>query len=295
MLACSTVTVMEIPRFLPGPVLAPFVTDTAQDQLPAFQWTPQYLVSILGDTEIRVKAALESELEKRVPFDQYCDWSFSSDKDLELGGVYTGHSSMLLNDGYKPEGEMYMVGWNPGIRFPELARDIMVPRELQRILSPHDLLSRARGFIQELITRSAHLWVFVGPTGTVSQPHADHHGVHTYLAQIVGQKKVSLWHPLLDPEIDAPSYTGIIDKGDLLFIPSRWKHGVVSLSPSITVSRDMVDMRNLWEFVNGLLVQDLPAFANLINRVPDDERVKHGIRWKDPVFSILEGYRDFIL
>jgi hypothetical protein len=128
-----------------------------------------------------------------------------------------------------------------------------------------------------VVATSNHLWAFIGQSGCVSGLHQDHNGVHTTLLQISGTKEVVLFSPEDSVEIctfdnsanfnitksgtevlvefsnppaglncnNLQPYYGKLHAGEVLYLPYRWGHFVRALSPSVTLSRDMIDERNV--------------------------------------------------
>lgn len=109
-----------------------------------------------------------------------------------------------------------------------------------------------------------HYLILMGPRGTVASLH-NHHS--TFLAQLYGEKQITMIAPeyaeafecvpekfrpqhvnyCLDPlEIDLFEYPalegvkifqGILEAGDVLYIPDSWLHDIRALSPSISLAR----------------------------------------------------------
>lgn len=121
-------------------------------------------------------------------------------------------------------------------------------------------------------------WLFLGPEGSVSELHFDHHFVHTILVQCEGAKRLRLvdnldWRLIeagarencsgwdgLDPvpeHLEAKAYECVLEKGDFIFIPAGWYHGVLNLSASSTYSHDFVDPVNFTRWLPEALADDV--------------------------------------
>jgi len=122
-------------------------------------------------------------------------------------------------------------------------------------------------------------WLFLGPANSVSELHFDHHFVHTILVQCEGRKRVRLvddrdWSALetsgaranssewdgLEPvpaHLKAFVYECILEKGDFIFIPAGWYHGVLNLSASSTYSYDYVDCTNVMRWLPEALTDEV--------------------------------------
>lgn len=116
--------------------------------------------------------------------------------------------------------------------------------------------------------------LFIGPSGTRVPPHRDYWGSHTFIFQLIGAKHVYLFAPsdkehlhnvlaqIVDPRNPgagfpayehATPYTGIMQPGDMLFIPSNWYHDVLSLSASVSLSWNFFTSENAAAYLSGLL------------------------------------------
>jgi hypothetical protein len=138
-----------------------------------------------------------------------------------------------------------------------------------------------------------HTWIFVGPRHSLSQLHNDHDHVHSYLAQVLGYKKMILFSPsdaALVAEVDSAGFTkdgsGVdplqpdlarfpryfearpfectLAPGDLLFLPASWLHYASGLSAGISVSKDSVDRFNFGRWFQSMAVSNLPKLASRI-------------------------------
>jgi hypothetical protein len=125
------------------------------------------------------------------------------------------------------------------------------------------------------LKRGAMLELYIGgPGGKFPIVHWDGMSTHTYLMQIFGVKQYWVWPPEDEPylyptkprnvsaiaNVETPDFekfpllarartiTFTLHPGELLFVPSRWWHTAKMLSPSITVSENILNHSNWKRF-----------------------------------------------
>lgn len=138
-------------------------------------------------------------------------------------------------------------------------------------------------YTKEVVYDKGHTWFFIGPENCVSELHYDHNHVHTILRQYKGRKEVFLIDPRTtralieengncieftktDGGIEIkdsegkyntkriPIFYGILKSRDILYIPSNWGHMVRSIEPSLTISRDFIDDRNVDDYFTSIML-----------------------------------------
>lgn len=143
-------------------------------------------------------------------------------------------------------GNAYLMQLSIPVYFPELAPDLPLP-----------------GYFDPKLLQSFNIWI--GPPDTLSWLHYDTH--HNLLAAVKGRKKFTLFSPgdlsklypyswklrsmhfsqveIGDPDLEkhprfaeAQPFEGVIEPGDMLFIPVHWWHQLYGLDTTISV--------NLW-------------------------------------------------
>lgn len=115
-------------------------------------------------------------------------------------------------------------------------------------------------------------FVLLGPAGAVYNLHADIWSLHAWLAQFEGRKRLVVYPPdqsdalyggAVDPDepdlIEFPRFReargrceGILEPGEIAFLPSKWWHQVTSLDPSLSITGNFLAGNNLPLFVSDL-------------------------------------------
>lgn len=192
------------------------------------------------------------------------------------------------------EHSMYLTGYSPFTKHPELMEDFSDPYFVEN--SYRTLEGPLANWYNDGFS-----WVFIGPRGTWSPLHIDLFGTHAWLAQITGRKRILLFSPsdnsrlyngevnLIAPDLEkhpklaeARPYEGILEPGDVIFIPGGWPHDVVSLEASISLTANFVGPSN---FISHLMAicRDLPGWVNKIDT--PDFREMNRIRWRSNGFT----------
>jgi hypothetical protein len=124
-----------------------------------------------------------------------------------------------------------------------------------------------------------HVWLYVSLAGALTPLHQDNNAVIAYLAQLQGQKEAILFSPedkahyynkdlgYMDPlspnDKEFPTWrqarpwTASLNPGELLIWGANWAHHVRTMSNSITVSFDIVNMLNLDAYAHSLDWRDV--------------------------------------
>ena len=183
---------------------------------------------------------------------------------------------------------------------PELLADIS---PLPEICSPN---WAERTFlhprIRQDMRRGSMLELYVdGPGGNFPILHWDAMSTHAFLMQIAGVKQYWVWppsdlaymypgdapnispirdveHPDLEryplfPRARATTFT--LHPGELLFVPSRWWHTARILSPSITVSTNLLNASNWDNFTDDMQRNTSAAGRLLKSAYFTAERLRH--------------------
>jgi hypothetical protein len=166
---------------------------------------------------------------------------------------------------------LYAPGYRPFLAHPELRADLDP--------SPYfteDLLALLPQHLKNLLDRlgSPVYYLFFAPRGAVVFLHEDYWETHAYLAQLAGRKYCVLFSPddsdnlyggeVIDPIrcdvqrfprfLQATPHVGELRPGEMLFIPSRWKHCVITLEPSLTFSYDFFTRSNMGAYLSNFFL-----------------------------------------
>ncbi|HEY9793794.1 MAG TPA: cupin-like domain-containing protein [Candidatus Obscuribacterales bacterium] len=210
----------------------PVVLCGLMDNWKAMQaWTPQYLKSVCGATEVEIQAGRNTTKlyeindkphRRQIRFDEYVDMVFNSQE---------------TNDFYLTARNEFF--HRPGV--DSLLRDIeMFPEYLQ----PNN--------------NGDGLFFWFGPKGTVTPLHHDVQNI--FMSQVIGRKHVKMipsseldliynhFSVYSQVDVENPDFERFpkfrqatvmdvdLDPGEVLFIPAGWWHHVRSLDASITIS-----------------------------------------------------------
>jgi len=229
--------------------------------------SPMFLEDDLGLTPVQVKMRLAD----------YVD--YLRDPEREPRGEFRRGDWPALRRNRIP---LYDPAYRVLARHPELAGDVVsspyfvedlfaaLPEPIRRFMDTHG---------------SPVHYLFLAPRGSVSFLHTDYWGTHAYLAQVAGRKLAVLFGPEDDARVyggairnplatdvarfplfaEATAHVGVLEPGELIFVPSGWWHFVVGLEPSITYSYDFFDRNNMGAF----FVHFFEAFTRLLGAPAD--------------------------
>ena len=177
--------------------------------------------------------------------------------------------------------------------FPSLKQDIQPLPEyfLPNWLPDHYMVK----YVGEVLNRGAALELYIGGKGGAFPVlHYDGAGAHAFLMQVYGQKKFIIYPPSQEkflypsPEkenlslinsVDTPDLEKfplfanaeptvfILGPGEMLFIPSHWWHTTKMLTPSISISANVVNQSNWHELINFVSMRRRNRLISLASRV----------------------------
>lgn len=248
-------------EYLSGEGKPVILTDAIKNWSAPSVWTFEHLKSSYGSDLVAVSlGGVNPVAWKLTKFSSFIDHLDTPSGDLP--GFWLDREGKPL--GGEPErGELryYLMGWNALRRHPELCKDIS-PAPGFTTDWTLALDANARELVEWICDKELTS-VYIGPADTISRLHRDFGHTHAYLAQIRGVKEAILFSPSdsgfvyngqVDPEQPDPelfplldqatAYAGVIEPGDLLFIPPGWWHCVRSLEKSITISHNFFNDAN---------------------------------------------------
>jgi histone arginine demethylase JMJD6 len=177
--------------------------------------------------------------------------------------------------------------------FPSLKQDI---QPLPEYFLPNWLPERYLvKHVNEVLNRGAALEIYIGGEGgSFPVLHYDGAGTHAFLMQIYGRKQFILYSPEQEPflypsperknlslinSIDNPDLdkfplfakavatTFVLEPGELLFVPSHWWHTTKMLTPSISISANVLNQSNWHELVDFVATQRRNPLVSVASRV----------------------------
>jgi len=244
----------------------PVVITDALKNWKALRWTPEFFKREFGD----LKFTINQDRNQKADYNSNVgtvEYTMSGFIDRVLASTEESPAPYFRN---RILGEV----------FPSLRNDI---EPLPPYFSPNWLSeSYALKKLQQVFNRGAQIELYIGGKGGAFPVlHYDGLASHAFLMQIYGEKKFILYGPDQEPymygEPDNPNLSQVRDvehpdlskfplfakakptifilrPGEMVFIPSKWWHTTTMLSPSISISVNVVNRSNwpaLTEFVSN--------------------------------------------
>jgi hypothetical protein len=235
------------------------------------KWTFEFMKAAYGSDLVCAELGLESGIGRMTTLAAYVDYVNARTESLDGFWVDVASGRPLRDAPELPAVPPYLVSWHAFQKHPELLHDIEpVPDFVD------DWVLALSPSLRETFERTARreYWeLFIGPEGSLSNFHQDYRHTHAYLAQILGRKRVMLFSPedfaLVSEGHPGPgqpedlsslalpgratAYEGVLNPGELLFIPADWWHWVRGLEKSITVSHNFFNDVNFSAHVGSML------------------------------------------
>ena len=207
----------------------PVILTGLTDHWPARSWTPEGMAKRFGQAPIEL---------------------------TPLGATVEGTLEMTLSEYVEylkqPGAERYyMTSWCFRRDCPELLEEVDVPEYF------------AEDWLESLPELNDMMWLFLGPEGSGMGMHQDLGHTAAWNAQITGRKRWCLAAPdqddfLYEGEVDgfnpdlarhplaaqAELYEGIVEAGEVLFIPGGWWHQTENLATGFAITANYVDRTN---------------------------------------------------
>jgi hypothetical protein len=177
--------------------------------------------------------------------------------------------------------------------FPSLVKDIdPLPEYCYPNWLPESYLVK---HVRTVLNRGAAIELYIGGKGSAFPVlHYDGAGTHAFLMQIYGRKQFIVFSPdqerylypsaeklnlsLIDnvenPDLGrfplfakAVPTTFTLEPGEMLFVPAHWWHTTKMLTPSITISANVLNQSNWQELVEFVTRRQHNPFVSLSSRI----------------------------
>ena len=148
------------------------------------------------------------------------------------------------------EADPLMLHWRISPDDPELSGDYTTPPAWRGWL-----------FHLDRQLQPGWLWIIFGPGGAGLPEHEDMLGTATWNALIQGTKRWTLH--------GQTTASFVQEAGDVIFLPSRVRHSVEYLSPSISLSENIVDAACARAVHAGLIASDEQRMARIVARLSE--------------------------
>ena len=251
------------------------VTDVLSQWRALSRWNPEFFQTEFGDMEFTINDA------------EYGQATFNSNSS----GKYTMRQFIARVLESTPENPApYFRNKSLYDLFPSLSKDI---EPLPEYFFPNWLADRYLvGQVGDVLNRGAAIEIYIGGEGgSFPVLHYDGAGTHAFLMQIFGRKQyivfppddeqflyvsptkknLSLLNNVEKPDLEkfplfakASPISFVLEPGELRFVPSHWWHTARMLTPSITISVNVLNQSNwheLVKFVDAGRRGPLVAFA----------------------------------
>jgi len=266
----SNLSYEEFAREYLYPLKPVIITDALQSWPAMRRWTPEFFKNEFGDMKFSINAS------------EYGQASFDANRADEF--TMAGFIDRVL-ESTESRPAPYFRNKVLYDLFPTLKQDIEpLPQYFQpNWLTDHYVVKR----VGDVLNRGAAIELYIGGKGA-SFPvlHFDGAGTHAFLMQIYGRKEYIVYPPDQEPflypsptkrnhsqvsDIENPNLQKFpefgkavptkffLEPGELLFVPSHWWHTARILSPSITVSINVLNQSNWRELVQYVALQQRDA------------------------------------
>lgn len=274
----SNLSYEEFARKYLYPMKPVIVTDVLKTWPAMTRWTPEFFKREFGSVRFRIGDT------------EYGQTSFKSEGGVE----YTMAEFIeLVLESSDEKPAPYFRNKILYDLFPTLKQDIQpLPEYLQpNWLSERYLVKR----VAKVLNRGAAMELFIGGKGAAFPVlHYDGAATHAVLMQVYGRKQYIVYPPEQEPflypsprkinhsainSIEKPDLdrfplfanavptTFFLDPGEFLFVPSHWWHTAKIMSPSITLSTNIMNQSNWHELEKYVAAQQHNLLASLASRV----------------------------
>ena len=258
------------------------ITDALRDWKALSRWSPEFFKREFGDMKFTLSENSKGKAEYKGQGDgtEAVEYTMARFIDRVLASTEQDPAPYFRNQ------ILYDL-------FPSLKQDIEPLPEyfLPNWLPDHYMVK----YVGEVLNRGAKLELYIGGNGGAFPVlHYDGAGTHAFLMQVYGRKKfiiyppsqekflypspekenLSLLNSLDNPDLEkfplfaqAEPTVFILEPGEMLFIPSHWWHTTKMLTPSISISANVVNQSNWHELVSFVSMRRRNPLVSLASRV----------------------------
>ncbi|MDP9340426.1 MAG: cupin-like domain-containing protein [Acidobacteriota bacterium] len=258
------------------------ITDALKGWKAVERWSPEFFKREFGTMKFSLpeKAQGKSEYKSHGKGANEVEYTMESFIDRVLGSTEENPAPYFRNQ------ILYDL-------FPTLKQDIQpLPEYFEPNWLPDRYLVK---YVGEVLNRGAALEIYIGGQGGAFPVlHYDGAGAHAFLMQVYGRKKFIIYPPSQEkflypsPEkenlslinsVDNPDLMKfplfaqaeptvfILEPGEMLFIPSHWWHTTKMLTPSISISANVVNQSNWHELVTFVSMRRRNPLISFASRV----------------------------
>lgn len=255
------------------------VTDALREWKAVSRWTPEFFKHEYGD----VKFMIDDDLRRKVGYKENngtVEYTMAQFIDRVLNSTDESPAPYFRNR------VLYDL-------FPSLRQDVEpMPEYFQPNWLPERYLVK---YVGEVLNRGAAIELYIGGKGGAFPVlHYDGAGTHAFLMQIYGRKQFIIYPPEQEPflypspekenlsllnSVEHPDLAGfplfakavptrfVLESGELLFIPSHWWHTTKMLTPSISISANVLNQSNWHELVRFVSMRRRNSLVSVASRV----------------------------
>jgi histone arginine demethylase JMJD6 len=256
------------------------ITDALREWTAVQRWSPEFFKQEFGNMKFTLNEDLKGKSEYKGNGNSAVEYTMDRFIDRVLSSTEENPAPYFRNQ------ILYDL-------FPSLKQDIEPLPEyfLPNWLPDHYMVK----YVGEVLNRGAALELYIGGKGGAFPVlHYDGAGAHAFLMQVYGRKKFIIYPPHQEtflypsPEkenlslvnsVDNPDLEKfplfakaeptvfILEPGEMLFIPSHWWHTTKMLTPSISISANVVNQSNWHELINFVSMRRRNPLISFASRV----------------------------
>ena len=256
------------------------ITDALREWTAVQRWSPEFFKQEFGNMKFTLNEDLKGKSEYKGNGNSAVEYTMDRFIDRVLSSTEENPAPYFRNQ------ILYDL-------FPSLKQDIEPLPEyfLPNWLPDHYMVK----YVGEVLNRGAALELYIGGKGGAFPVlHYDGAGAHAFLMQVYGRKKFIIYPPNQEtflypsPEkenlslvnsVDNPDLEKfplfataeptffILEPGEMLFIPSHWWHTTKMLTPSISISANVVNQSNWHELINFVSMRRRNPLISFASRV----------------------------